>query len=216
MAQIESSLTTPELIEAWAKVARNNAAHYPFFKTALRKATKTALNSTNEVEIPAAKEVWIEEATTTQSFAPPIAEKDEQRAHEFRSGLEACLDADVFEPGLKSATEHYIEKWLQEDPMLVQINIGKIFLECSDNERRLVGILNAIAHLGRETFHPVNELITRASFANISVEVKECAIRVYEYWEDPKLIEQLKHHELTPKWLDDYRKQVILDFCGAA
>ncbi|MBX8625796.1 hypothetical protein K4754_27445 [Pseudomonas glycinae] len=215
MVQIESSLSTTELIEAWSRVARANTATSPFFKTALKKATKTALTGSNELEIPALKEVWVEEAVTTQKAATPIIGEDEHRAREFRAGLEACLDADVFEPGLKSATEHYIEKWLQEDPMLVQINMGKIFLECSDNERRLVGILNAIAHLGRETFHPVNELITRASFANVSVEVKECAIRVYEYWEDPKLIEQLKHHRLTPKWLDDYRKQVIVDFCGA-
>lgn len=215
MAHNESSLSTSELIEAWARVARINTAPSSFFKTALKKATKTATTNSNELEIPAPREVWVEEAVTTQTVTP-IVGQDEQRAHEFRAGLEACLDADVFEPGLKSATEHYIEKWLQEDPMLVQINMGKIFLECSDNEKRLVGILNAIAHLGRETFHPVNELITRASFANVSVEVKECAVRVYEYWEDPKLIEQLKHHKLTPKWLDDYRKQVIVDFCGVA
>lgn len=215
MAQIESSLSTPELIEAWAKVARNNSAHIPFFKTALKKATKTAPNTSKDLEISLSQEVWIEETATTQTLTPIIG-SDEQKAREFRAGLEACLDADIFEPGLKSATEYYIERWLQEDPMLVQVNVGKIFLECSDNEKRLVGILNAIAHLGRETFHPVNELITLASLANVSVEVKECAIRVYEYWEDPKLVERLRHHELTPKWLDDYRKQVIIDFCGAA
>lgn len=211
MLQIETSLSTSESLEAWAQIARNNSVHSPFFKTALRKATKSALSN----NLPDLKKVWVEEATTTQTFAP-IVGKDEQDAREFRAGLEACLDSDVFEPGLKSATEHYIEKWLQEDSMLVQVNMGKIFLECSDNEKRLVGILNAIAHLGRDTFHPVNELIARASFANSSVEVKECAIRVYEYWEDPQLIEQLRHHELTPKWLDDYRKQVIIDFCGVA
>lgn len=214
MEQTESAVNTVNYIEAWAKVSRNNAAHYPFFKAALKKATKTVISSNDTNEPANSKDVWVEETPTTQTSVP-VSEKGAEKAQQFRAGLEACLDADIFEPGLKSATEHYIEKWLQEDPLLVQINMGKIFLECTDNEKRLVGILNAIAHLGRETFHPVNELITRASLSNASVEVKECAIRVYEYWEDAKLIAHLRHHKLTPKWLDEYRKQVIIDFCGA-
>ncbi|MBO1537573.1 hypothetical protein [Pseudomonas sp. OA65] len=213
--QTINTRSVPELVEAWSKVIRNNSAHSPFFKTSVRAATQTTFSDSNDFNVLAQKEIWIEEASTTQTVNP-VAASGEEKAKLFRAGLEACLDADVFEPGLKSATEHYIEKWLQDDALLVQINLGKIYLDCSNNEKRLVGILNAIAHLSRETFHPVNELIARASLSHISVEVKECAIRVYEYWEDPTLITHLKNHALTPRWLDEYRQQVIADFCGDA
>lgn len=213
MAQTEALLSTASLLSSWATV-NYNTSHYASFKAALRSTKDTTLNSSIPLEVKIAKDIWVEEATTTITPSS-LSGVHEEKAQKFKVGLEACLDADVFEPGLISATEHYIEKWLQDDPMLVQISMGKIFLACSDNQKRLVGILNAIAHLDRETFHPVNELITQASLSNVSVEVKECAIRVYEYWEDPSLIEHLKNHQLTPKWLDDYRKQVITDFCGA-
>ncbi|WP_440089726.1 hypothetical protein [Pseudomonas fragariae (ex Marin et al. 2024)] len=213
--QSELSRKASDAIEAWAKISRNNNVHAVFFKTSLKKATQTDISNKKNNAPVVPKEVWLEEAATTQTVVPLAQNTEESKAQQFRAGLEACLDADVFEPGLKSATEHYIEKWLQENALLVQINVGKVFLEYSHHEKRLVGILNAIAHLDRETFHPVNELIARASLSHMSVEVKECAIRVYEYWEDPALVEHLKNHTLTPKWLDEYRKQVIIDFCGA-
>lgn len=213
MEQNEPTFNSKDRVDYWARAFESNSAPSFFLKAALKKKFGAAVTNANLDEYEQ-REVRVEKTPITQPSLS-VTNLEEDKAHQFRAGLEACLDADSFEPGLKSATEHYIEKWLKDDVILVQINIGKIFLECTHNEKRLVGILNAIAHLERETFHPVNELITLASLSNISVEVQECAIRVYEYWEDPNLIGRLKHHKLTPKWLDDYRKQVILDFCGA-
>jgi hypothetical protein len=73
-----------------------------------------------------------------------------------------------------------------------------------------------VAHLDRNVFHPMNELLALSALTHPSVEVKECAVRAYEYWEDPELVRRLIDRELTPKWLDDYRLEVISDICGGA
>jgi hypothetical protein len=151
-------------------------------------------------------------STTTTPIVSVRLEKTE--ADSFRKGLEDCLDNDFFEPGVKSASDHYVEKWLAINPMMVQVETGKVFLASRGNDRRLAGILNLISHMAIETFHPMNELIALGALSHNSAEIKESAIRAFEYWEDIDLISNLKHHQLTPKWVDDYRLEVISDFCG--
>ena len=71
-----------------------------------------------------------------------------------------------------------------------------------------------IAHADRKALSPNNQLITLASLTHESAEVKEFALGVYETWGDSKLVDQLKSVSMHPKWLDDYRKEVIAEFCG--
>lgn len=158
------------------------------------------------------KELRLEGASRTPSPSRYLAQAD--RETEFLRGLEDFLDYDSFEPGVTSAAEKYVERWLVDEPLLVQIGVGKVFLTCNTNERRLIGILSIVAHLEHHLFHPMNELIALSALTHPSVEVKECAVRAYEYWEDPKLAERLVGRELTPRWLDDYRLEVISDICG--
>lgn len=139
---------------------------------------------------------------------------EEKEANEFRAGLISSLESDVFEPDRKSITERYVEQWLARKPNLAKIVIIRLFLESRKNDKRIIGILNLLAHLDPVKFHPANEMIAIGAFSHQSNEVKECALRAFEYWESAELAEGLKAHRLTPQWLDDYRLTIISDICG--
>lgn len=180
----------------------------------IKSALKTNIEQKNDTVKPE-PEIYLEEAATTTSHNSAVQIKKTD-ADLFRRGLEDCLDNDFFEPGIKSATDHYVEKWLATDAIMTQVETGKVFLANRGNDRRIIGILNVVSHMDMSTFHPMNEMIAVGALSHRSTEIKECAIRAFEYWEDIELIRSLKHHTLTPKWLDDYRQEVISDFCGDA
>lgn len=137
-----------------------------------------------------------------------------EAAKRFRIGLEKSLANDSVESGMKSAAEYYIEKWLMTEPLLVQIELSNVWLNSLKDSSKIVGLLHIIAHADRKILSPINQVITLASLNHESAEVKEFAISVYETWGDPNLVEQLKSFPMHPKWLDDYRKEVIAEFCG--
>lgn len=180
----------------------------------IMSALKTNIDQVND-SVKAKPEIYVDEAATTTSLSSTI-QIEKTDADRFRTGLVDCLDNDFFEPGIKSATDHYVEKWLATDSIMTQVETGKVFLANRGNDRRIIGILNVISHMDKSTFHPMNEMIAVGALSHRSTEIKECAIRAFEYWEDIELIRSLKHHSLTPKWLDDYRLEVISDFCGDA
>jgi len=153
----------------------------------------------------------------TNSSGIPIVVSDEaeaKEAAEFRAGLVSSLENDIFEPDKKSITERYVEQWLVRKPNLAKMEIMRVFLESRKNDKRIIGILNLLAHLDPVKFQPANEMIAIGAFSHQSNEVKECALRAFEYWESREMAEGLKSHHLTPQWIDDYRLQIISDICG--
>ncbi|ULL07064.1 hypothetical protein JNO42_08635 [Pseudomonas putida] len=160
--------------------------------------------------------VRVAEAATNSADAPIVVwdEAEAKEAADFRNGLISSLESDIFEPEKKSITERYVEQWLVRKPNLAKMEIMRVFLESRKNDKRIIGILNLLAHLDPLTYHPANEMIAIGSFSHQSNEVKECALRAFEYWEDKGMAEGLKNHQLTPKWIDDYRLQIISDICG--
>jgi len=185
------------------------------FKSALISHGIESRNSSDSSNYSEVKLFLREDSSQTPAAKNTEVDVDsQQRIMEFRRGLTDCLDAEIIDTCKKSPTEYYVERWLSEYPLLVQAGFGAVALESVGDPKRLVGLLNVITHADRDLFSPVNELIVLSCLSNKSTVVKEFAVGVYEYWADPKLVETLKHHELTPEWLDDYRKQVIADYCG--
>lgn len=139
---------------------------------------------------------------------------DEEARAKFEKGFMERLDADRFEPGVKSSTEYYVEQWLSTNPFLVQTSIGRFFLSNTSHVNRLVGVLSVVAHLDKKALSPANELIALAALSHSSVEVKEYALRAYEYWEDPVLVAKLKDFSIQPAWLEEYKNEIIEDVIG--
>ncbi|MBF8651330.1 hypothetical protein IRZ81_11005 [Pseudomonas putida] len=177
------------------------------------KITSTENASLNSVEPTVVINAYSLDKVAVTSAAKQIHE-DHSAIEKFVTELNHFLDSSEFEPGVKSAAEKYIERCLTDDPLTAQLGVGKVFLLCTNNSHRLVGILTAIAHLDPEAFSPTNELVALSALSHASPEVQESALRAYEYWESPSFIQKLKDFKLSPKWLDDYRLQIISDYCG--
>lgn len=158
------------------------------------------------------RNIRIIESPQTGSAKPQVL--DEEARAKFEKGFMERLDSDRFEPGVKSSTEYYVEQWLATSPFLVQTSIGKFFLANTSHVNRLVGVLSVVAHLDKEALSPANELIALAALSHGSVEVKEYALRAYEYWEDPVLVAKLKDFSIQPAWLEEYKNEIIEDVIG--
>lgn len=158
------------------------------------------------------RNIRVLESPQTGTVNAPLL--DEEARAKFEKGFMERLDVDRFEPGVKSSTEYYVEQWLATNALLVQTTIGKFFLRNTSHPNRLVGVLSVIAHLDKEALSPANELIALAALSHSSVEVKEYALRAYEYWEDPVLVEKLKDFTIQPTWLEDYKNEIIEDVMG--
>ena len=156
-----------------------------------------------------------ENATSTPTHSIVTTNlKEQKEAQDFRNGLIFLLDTDLFDFEKKSATELYVEQWLDRNEPTAKLELIKVFLSNRDNEKRLIGMLNILAHLDSEKFHPANEMIALGALSHKSNEVKECALRAYEYWENPTFTNNLRHHLLTPEWIEEYKKSIILDTFG--
>lgn len=197
----------PQSVSSWTLTP-----NYVFSKT-VASGSKNVITESPASENPSllVEQSGINALRTPYVFTDPLEEKE---ANEFKTGLIAMLESDNFEPDKKSITERYVEQWLARKPTLSQLVIMQLFLESRSNDKRIIGILNLLAHLDVEKFRPSNEIIAVGAFSHRSNEVKECALRAFEYWEHKDLAAGLKDHRLTPKWLDDYRISIISDICG--
>ena len=202
---------TDDVIGRWVS---NSAAFSP---EANRYFVSTSLNASQSEstvsDVNAKKKLRIIEAPATG--AVQAKSTDEELRARFEKDFLERLDVDHFEPGIKSSTEHYVEQWLASNPMLVQTAIGKLYLSNTARINRLVGILTVVAHLDRVALSPANELVALAAMSHSSIQVKEYALRAYEYWEDAELVEKLKYYTLHPQWLEDYKNEIIEDVMGA-
>lgn len=183
-----------------------------FYRDMSAGAQGTPKTTTSGIKVA----VRTQEAGTNSSDTPIVVsdEAETKEAAEFRTGLVSSLENDIFEPDRKSITERYVEQWLVRKPNLAKMEIMRVFLENRKNDKCIIGILNLLAHLDPVKFQPANEMIAIGAFSHQSNEVKECALRAFEYWENVEMAEGLKSHHLTPQWIDDYRLQIISDICG--
>ena len=80
----------------------------------------------------------------------------------------------------------------------------------------LISILKVITHSDPKVFAPMNRAVATSALSHQSVEVRECAVRAYEYWEDPTLFIDLQMRPLQPDWLEEYKQLVISEGTGGA
>lgn len=162
------------------------------------KATLTILNS--------------ETPNTELQQKQQILDK-ERKIRQFSDEFDRVIEHDHFEFGVTSNIELLVDKWIAKDLKTTQLALTQIFLDNQDSEKTCIGILKIIAHIDADTLNPTNRAIAMAALTLPSAEVKECAIRAYEYWEKAEFIIDLKVRELTPSWLEEY-KQTVIDEIG--
>jgi hypothetical protein len=137
-----------------------------------------------------------------------------KKIEEFTSEFYRTIEHDYFEFGVTANIERMVEKWLARDLKTTQLALAQIFQDNQRLEKVMVGVLKIIAHVDSELLQPMNRAVACAALSLPFVEVRECAVRAYEYWERPDFMVDLEMRPLTPAWLEEYKQTVIAEAQG--
>lgn len=138
----------------------------------------------------------------------------EIKIREFSAEFYRVVEHDHFEFGITSNVELLVERWIARDLKTTQLALAQIFFENQVSEKISIGILKIIAHVDAEVLSPTNRGIAMAALTMPSLEVRECAVRAYEYWEKPEFLIDLEMRSLSPAWLEEYKQTVIDEVRG--
>lgn len=122
--------------------------------------------------------------------------------------------SEYLEYGYTSPSERHLLQFATEYPGLIGELVQNIFLAESSDTVVMLALLNAVASLDYDTVRPHGQVLAIAALSNPAPEVKEAAIRVYETWGHAEGAKILANIECPWDWLDEYRKQVVVDLGG--
>lgn len=128
----------------------------------------------------------------------------------FKNGFRDCLIGDHSDYGTKSMAEVFVENWVDKKGVFqVQFWLGEVYLENQTDPDTLMALLKVVMHVDPKDFQPVNRIVALASLSHASLEVRECAVRCYEYWECSEFYVDLATRPLEPAWLEEYKNSFI-------
>lgn len=171
--------------------------------TELEKS-KSSTTTVQELVQPIVK--FTSEKSDTNQKKQVIASPDKEK---FKKGFRDCLMSDHSEYGVKSMAEIYVESWMNKGGVQVQLWLSEIFLENQTNPDALMALLKVVMHVDPVDFAPTNRMIATSSLSHESLEIRECAVRCYEYWERPDFYVDLATRPLEPAWLQEYKNSFI-------
>lgn len=159
------------------------------------------------------EELYIRGETAASKDHPNI-EAQHRKISNFVNGFIESFSSDNFEFGKKSNTEKYVLEWLKKDKFLTQTGLNQVFIQNIKNIRIMTALLQIISHIERSSLVPTCDTIAIAALSHISLEVRECGIRAFEYWEDPEVIPILESIQAHPAWLEEYKQAVLEQLRG--
>ncbi|QKL07865.1 hypothetical protein GEV41_16020 [Pseudomonas putida] len=151
------------------------------------------------------------DSVTTSTNSPTLANEKATSPDKlkFKKGFRDCLASDYSDYGTKSMAEVFVESWLNMGVFQVQLWLGEVYLENQSDPDTLMALLKVVMHVDPKDFAPVNRMVALASLSHSSLEVRECAVRCYEYWECPEFYTDLANRPLEPAWLEEYKNSFI-------
>lgn len=172
--------------------------------TSATPAEKGGVQNLSASELPVLE---LESNTNLPGSTASLIDSGEQE--QFKKGFRDCLMTDHSDYGMKSMAEVYVENWMSKGPFQVQLWLSEIYLEKQHDPDTLMALLKVMMHVDPVDFSPANRMIALASISHPSLEVRECAVRCYEYWETPAYYSDIAGRPLEPKWLEDYKQSFI-------
>lgn len=199
---------------AAADLNTSTSASTPVFRpsTEIFDSSVTGTNHTKGTERPT--------ITVLSSETPSVALQQRQildkrrKIKEFSTEFYRTIEHDHFEFGVTANIERMVEKWIARDLKTTQLALAQLFQDNQRIEKIAIGILKIIAHVDPEILHPMNRSVASSALSLPSIEVRECAVRAYEYWERADFMIDLEMRPLSPAWLEEYKLTVIAEARG--
>lgn len=126
----------------------------------------------------------------------------------------SLANSESFEYGYTQPSEQYLTEFSISYPALLGELAQGIALKEGSGETVMIALLNAISGFNYDVVRPWGQILAVSALTNLSVLVKEAAIRVYETWGHAEGARILTAVDCPWPWLDKYRRQVIIDIGG--
>jgi len=130
---------------------------------------------------------------------------------EFISRFLQLIRTSEFEFGFSTPADQFVREALSTYGPFAREWINDVFLKNFDDALVLSAILRVIAHFDYRQMHPQGMTMAAACAAHTDTDVRECCVRCFESWKDPKTLNILRNISLSQDWLNDYLAGVIAD-----
>lgn len=178
----------------------------------VREREDSALPTENSTvaSVPLASEATDGRAMLADAYhhAEGLAEAERRR---FTSMFLQVIHDSEFEFGFSTPADEYLCQSLVRYPVYARAWINDLYLQHINDPFVTCAILRVIAHLNYAQLSPEGMTMAAAAFAHTDVRVRECGIRCFENWENPKSLTLLRSLSFPEGWLADYLGRVISD-----
>ncbi|MCE6843464.1 hypothetical protein KSA91_19175, partial [Acinetobacter baumannii] len=108
-----------------------------------------------------------------------------------------------------SPIENELINFYKHSKVEVQEQISQWIIDSFDNTKVLLNILKILGNIAPDFID--HQFLTNFLIVlnHKDTEIKEYALRIQEKLMLPSYNNVLKHSKLTPKWIDDYRKELV-------
>lgn len=134
-----------------------------------------------------------------------------QLKKQFTPQLMHLIMESDFEYGIESSVDVFIRSQMKQNDLATKSWLSEIFLEHFGQPTVLIGLLRAISRLSYLEVWPEGLTMALSALPHVDIEVRECGIRAFENWGNLHSLEVLENLHVSPAWLQDYVKRVILD-----
>ncbi len=127
----------------------------------------------------------------------------------FQNVFVSTLKNQELEIDYKNHIEFLLEDFFLENEYVTKDWLNEVYVSNYNDTKFLVNILKIIGNLDKQLLKSFGIVISGSALVHKNVEVKEMAIRVFENWNTIESYTFLKNCSLVPKWLNDYKNEVL-------
>lgn len=126
-----------------------------------------------------------------------------------RSRFVEIAKREEVEYGLIAASEILLKEYFELYGHSFGDIVQHIYMMELGKGKVILSLLKYLSSKGYMDVYPYGQMVAMAALAHENIEVREAGIRSFEAWEHVNGKTVLSSLEVHPKWLDDYRKEVL-------
>jgi hypothetical protein len=142
--------------------------------------------------------------------SPPQQDFLDLCASKFRRSARS----EPLEYGVFSRCDELVESWIHEYGDKFGTLLGHLYLNAINDSEVALALLKAVSMLSWDTVYPHGQMLALAATGNSNLELSDACIRAFENWEDKRGIGYLEQTAFREQWLEDYKKEVMLNLDG--
>lgn len=152
----------------------------------------------------------VDESFPTSVFGSQQSQIDKDAKEEFYAEFCCAVNESVFEPGYLSRADAYFVEAVSKYGLYAKSWLNELFLERFHQVQMICAILWVLSHAEYRVVKPFGATMAIAGALHENQEVRECALRCFENWEEPETLNILNCLNIPNGWMKDYLDKIIV------